>query len=289
MTDVALSGVLDVPADAYHADTLTDRPSLSASIAHVLVSRSPKHAWTAHPKLNPDYAPTDDAKFDVGTLVHSLLLDQSREVAVIPADDWRTKAAKEARDEARAAGLVPLLERQWTEVEAMVLAVREQFGQHTAQPPLLADGKPERTLVWDEDGVACRARLDWLRDDLTAIEDLKTTTRSADPDSFSRSLYGLGYDLKAAFYIRAVQAVAGVTPLFRWIVAETTAPYAVSVVSPAPALLEIANAKVDYALALWRKCVQTGEWPAYRQDVAYAEPPAWVEMQWLEREAREAA
>jgi hypothetical protein len=139
----ALTGVLDVPADAYHDDTLTDRPSLSASIAHVLVSRSPKHAWTAHPKLNPEFERTDEAKFDVGTLVHSLLLDQSREVAVIPADDWRTKAAKEARDEARAAGLVTLLERQWTEVEAMVLAVREQIGQHTAQPPLLADGKPE--------------------------------------------------------------------------------------------------------------------------------------------------
>jgi hypothetical protein len=286
---VLAPGIHDVPADAYHADTVNDRPSLSASIAHALVSRSPKHAWTAHPKLNPDYKRTDEAKFDVGTLVHSLLLDQSREVAVIPADDWRTKDAKAARDEARAAGLVPLLERQWTEVEAMVVAVRQQLDEHTAQPPLLADGKPERTLVWDEDGVACRARLDWLRDDLTVIEDLKTTSRSADPDTFSRNLYGLGYDLKAAFYIRAVQAVSGVTPMFRWIVVETTPPYALSVVSPAPSLLTIANARVDFALALWRKCVEENEWPAYRQEVAYAELPSWAEMRWLEQEAREAA
>jgi hypothetical protein len=258
-------------------------PSLSASLAHVLVTRSPLHAWVQHPRLNPDFVATDEAKFDVGTVCHSLLLDNSRQVAIIDADDWRSKAAQAARDEARAAGKTPLLRQQWNSVETLVRAIGDQLGSHHAEPPLLEDGKPERTLVWEEDGVACRARLDWLRDDLAAVDDLKTTGRSARQDEFSRNLYSLGYDLKAAWYLRGVEAVTGERPAFRWIVAETSPPYAVSVVTATPEVLEVGAAKCEYALALWRECMATDDWPAYVPFVSpAAPPPPWERSRWLD-------
>ena len=40
-------GIYDTSAEMYHADTLADdeRPSLSASIANILLTSSPRHAW----------------------------------------------------------------------------------------------------------------------------------------------------------------------------------------------------------------------------------------------------
>lgn len=281
--------VLSISAAKYHQGNLADVPMLSASIARILIAQSPKHAWTAHPKLNPDYEPTVAEKFDVGTCAHSILLEGEASVVVVDAPDWRTNAAKDERDAARAAGQTPLLLKDFAAVERMCEAVKAQLGALAVTPPLFTDGKPEQTLVWDEDGVGCKARLDWLRDDRAAIDDLKTTTRSANPETFSRTIFSTGYEVQAAWYLRGLKAVTGADAEFRFVVAETSPPYAVSVLSLAPSALELANAKVDWALATWRRCLEQDNWPAYPTRVAYAEPPGWAEAQWMAFEGREVA
>lgn len=282
-------GIHDLSAEQYHADP-SDTPSLSASIANVLLTHSPAHARAAHPKLNPTYARKEEQKFDVGTAAHALLLQGVSVVDICDYPDWRSGAAKEARDLARTHGRIPLLTDQWTEVEAMTTSVSAQLAALNIEPPLFTAGQPEQTLVWDENGVACRARLDWLHDDHGCIDDLKTTSRSANPETWCRStLWSIGADVQAAFYTRGLTAVTGafVPATFRWAVCETTPPYAVSVISLSPAALELANAKVDYALALWKRCLETDTWPGYPTDICFAEPLPWMEAQWLEREARE--
>lgn len=281
-------GILDISADAYHADPCP-QPSLSASICRVLTTSSPAHARVAHPRLNPDYQRQEEERFDVGTASHALLLEGEAAIQVIDAPDWRTTAAREAREEARRNRKIPLLAHVLGDVEAMVAATRAQLDLIDADPALFTDGKPERTLVWEEDGVWCRARLDWLRDDYAAVDDFKTTSRSANPEQWSRTIFGAGYDVQAAMYTRAVQAVAGVDAVFRLCVQETFPPYALSVVSLAPDAMALAEAKVERAIATWRECLATGVWPAYPRRVCWAELPGWAESQWLEREAREAA
>lgn len=176
-------GIHTLSAADYHRDLIDDkRPSLSASIAHILTTSSPKHAWTAHPKLNPDWQPREEEKFDIGKAAHALLLEGEAAVRVIPFDDWRTNAAKDEREAARAEGRIPLLAKHWEGVEAMRAAAYGQLEGLDVQPTLFTDGKPEQTLVWEDNGVLCRARLDWLRTDLTAIDDLKTTSASANPE-----------------------------------------------------------------------------------------------------------
>lgn len=287
----AVARILDIPAEQYHADPC-DRPSLSASMAAILCTQSPAHARAAHPRLNPNYTRTEEAKYDTGTAAHALLLQGIDHAQVLDFPDWRTNAAKEARDLARADGRIPMLAAQWDDVQAMVAATRSQLDLIDAQPPLFTDGKPEQTLVWEEDGVTCRARLDWLRDDQEAIDDFKTTSRSANPEGWTRStLYNIGADIQVAMYLRGLQAVTDKitdkNPEFRYCIQETYPPYALSVVSLGPAALELANAKVDYALGVWKRCLEADEWPAYPTRVCFAEPPAWLESQWLEREARE--
>lgn len=282
--------ILDLPADDYHADQVADVPTLSCSIAKLLCGYSPLHAWTAHPKLNPGYARKEDAKFDVGTAAHALLFHGEPGVEVIDAKDWRTAEARLARDTARAAGRLPMLPDQWAETQTMVAAAREQLAELDIDPLPFTGGKAEQTIVWEEDGgVICRARLDWLRDDRTVVDDLKTSSRSANPDTFTRSIFQMGYDVQVAAYTRAVERTTGVTPEFRFVAVETTPPYALSVVGLGPAALTIAGKKWRYAVDTWRRCLERDEWPGYPQQIAYAELPAWEEAAWLERELREVA
>ena len=279
-----MSEPLTIPAEAYHAGT-DDTPRLSASIAHILCTQSPLHAWTAHPGLNPHYVRDEDPKFDVGRVAHSMLLEGDDIVYVCQYDSWRSNEAKEAREYARSIGRVPLLAHHSADVAHMVLAVREQLATHEADPPLFSQGKPEQTLLWEEDGVALKARLDWLRDDLATTDDLKTTGRSANPDAYARALYGVGGDVQCAMYRRAVEKVTGERPLFRWAVVETSPPYALSVITPGADVLALGEAKVEWAIKRWRRCMESGEWLGYGTDVHVAELPSWEEARWLAREA----
>ena len=279
------TGIHDITQRDYHADKITDVPTLSASIAACLINQSPRHAWTQHPKLNPDYRDEQKDAFDLGTIVHQLLLEgHTDSLVAVDAADWRSKAAQEERDAAYAAGLTPILVKHLPRIKEMVDAAARQLAEHHADPPLLSDGKPEQCLVWEEPGgVVCRSLVDWLRDDIAAIDDVKTTSRSADPERFTRNLYGLGYDLKAAFYLRGVKQLTGLEPEFRWIAIETSPPYALSVVSPGPDVLAVAADKVVAAIERWRDCLERDYWPAYPLEVCYAELPSWEEARWLAR------
>lgn len=288
MTDPA--GILTLTPEQYHADPAAT-PSLSSSIATILCTQSPAHAWQAHPKLNPDLEREHKDQFDLGTTAHAILLEGKNVVEVVDAKDWRTDAAKAAREEIRSRGKIALLPHTVSSVWAMVAAAREQLEAHAAAPPLFVEGKAEQTLIWEEPGgVVCRALFDWLHDDYTAIDDYKTTSRSggANPESWSRSLFSMGADVQAAFYLRGLRREidVGVEPVFRWAVQETVPPYALSVVSPGPGVLEIAGRKVQHAIDLWRKCLASDEWPAYPTEVCYAELPPWEEARWLALEER---
>lgn len=275
----------DLTASDYHADQLDpERPSLSASLACTLIQKSPAHAYTQHPRLNHEYvAPPAKKEWDLGTVVHSLLLEGTDNVEVIEGyDDWKKQAPKDAAEFARSQGKVPMLRKEWDQASAIVDAAREELACWELDPPLLSDGVAEQPLAWEEDGVLCRCKPDWRRNDSTAVDDVKTTSRGADPEYFARkTVYEHGYDLRAAMYLRGIRAVTGVDARWRWIVVETKPPFVVSVVSPSEQMLAVGNAKLDLALATWRECLASGLWPAYGREVFTAEPPAW-ELRWLD-------
>lgn len=273
--------LLTVPASVYHADEVTDGPTLSASVAKVLLNQSPRHAWTKHPRLNPDYKRDDDPKYDVGNIFHAVFLEGRDVVEPLAFTDWRTNVAKEMREEARAAGKIPLLTAQWQEVQAMLNAVRAQLPMLAIE--MFTDGQPEVPVTWEDDGVTCRALIDWLRDDYTAIHDVKTTSRSADPESWKRTLFSIGADVQVAMNKRAVRAATGVDPDFVFLVCETQPPYAIKPVRLAASALAVAEDKVNWALKTWRQCLESGDWPAYDGDVYEVEVFPWDEARWLEK------
>ena len=266
--------VVQMSADAYHADP-APVPSLSNSVANVLLSRSPYHAWLAHPKLNPNYKSDESSRFDLGSAAHAVLLEgDSTKICVVDAADWRTKAAKEQRDQARENGLLPILAKHDFAVKEMVKAAKAFIAQSELSG-IFDQGKPEQTLMWKEGTTHCRSRLDWLTDDHKIILDYKTTD-SAAPEAFIRQIGRMGYDLQSAFYTCGVTAATGTIPKFVFLVQEIEAPYACSLVSLSNAYFELALEKYKAAARLWRECLDSGKWPAYPTRICYAEPPAWA-------------
>lgn len=284
-------GIYDMPADRYHRDPCPE-PSLSSSIAKLICLSSPAHAREAHPRLNPDAVNDEAEHLDIGTAAHAVLLEGQAAVTIIDANDFRTNAAKEARDAARAEGRTPLLAKKWADVQKMVAAAREQLELHRdGGAKMFSVGEPERTLIWQEDGVWCRARLDWLRPDPTpiaqwAVDDYKSTSATANPDVWTRTLFSNGFDLQAAWYLRGLKILTGYDGTFRFAVQETFPPYALAVVALGPDAMTIAEKKCLYALEVWRTCQEEKEWMGYPRRTCHASLPAWHESWWLERESR---
>jgi len=267
--------LLDISADEYHADH--NGPTLNATVAKSLLLETPAHAKQKHPRLADSYVVRHTDAMDEGTALHQMLLGDDR-CDIHEYDSFRTGYAKQARDASRAAGRVPLLRSKWDDITILGDSLKAQVAAFPIDPPLFVDGMAEQTIVWDEGDVGCRARLDWLRTDYRCIDDLKKA-RTAQPRQFHRAMFALGYDIQAAFYIRACKAAFGVEPVFRWVAIEPEPPYALSVHVLSPAALRSANDKVDLALEIWSECLTSGVWPAYPQTVQVVELPAWMQAQ----------
>src|SRR5258708_191113 len=111
MSDFLGAGLhYDVPAHIYHADC-SPEPSLTQSIAKILLNYSPAHARHAHPRLNPDHEPDDSTKYDIGNIAHRLILGLGRELEIVPGDDWvkDRKAKSLMREDARLRNVLAVL------------------------------------------------------------------------------------------------------------------------------------------------------------------------------------
>lgn len=264
-------------------------PALSASIAKILLASSPLHAWTAHRLLNPDFEREDKESFDLGTVAHSIMLEGESAAIVLDFADWRKSEAKSARDEAYAARKTPILRKHWERVQLMVAAGRAQLAAHKEARDAFVDGEPEVLIEWlDDRGVRCKGRLDWITPTRNRIFDYKGTDASAAPDSVARMAISQGWDVQACFYLRGIRKIHGIDAQFFFPVQETFPPYALSVVGMGPDMLWAGEKKVQRAIDIWARCLDSGVWPGYLNEVIYPQLPKWEEERILEMEMREA-
>lgn len=273
-----------MPAAAYHADP-APQPSLSSSIAQILLRESPRKAWFSHPKLNPDFREEHDEKFDLGTAAHAALLEGSSGIEVIDPenypsktgsipDGWTNNAIRAARDSARAQGKTPLLKRHYDGVRYMVDAAREFIAASEIEE-YWNDAESEVTAVWQERDVWMRCRFDRLHTGRKVIMDYKTT-ESASPEPFSRLLVRMGYHIQSAFYRRAVRALGYDNPHFVFVAQSVDQPHECSLHACDQALVAIADAEVDRAIDIWQSCLTTGKWPSYGGRIHYAMPTSYM-------------
>jgi hypothetical protein len=273
---------------AYHADEVGhEKPSLSNSMAKLILDKSPYHAWFNHPRLG-GHRPEPSKVLDDGSAAHAVLFGMEHELMVLPFDDYKTKLAQGAKQEAYLAEKIPVLEHRYAELQEMTALARLFLESNEELGGIrLADGAAEETLAWMEgEVVPCRSRLDWISADRTLIIDYKTTKASAKPAVWSKQMFSLSYDLQARFYQRANEMTGG-PPLARFVdfVQENTEPYACALASLDPAGWAFAEDRRKEALAIWGRCLKTGIWPCYSPRIHYLSPPVWAQMAWAERVA----
>ena len=266
-----------VDAANYHADPCI-APSLTASIAWVLVNQSPLHAWSQHPRFGGSpSAPT--VATERGDLMHALLLGRGKELEIIRADDYKTVAAREARDAARAAGRVPVLEERYADAES---ACRIITGRLDELDVKLNPKKSEIGMLWldrtsDGSDVQCRA----LIDNFTSPTeyDVKTIGR-ATREAITAAITDYGAHVQRAAYRRGLELnYPNIAKRLqqRLLFVETSPPFDVVPVRLSAAFIELGETLWQRALDTWSACVREEYWPGVlgEDDVMIADAPAW--------------
>lgn len=251
-------------SEYFSADLAMGTLSSSGSKKLLPPSMPAKFDWA---RRNPQ--PPRDV-FDFGKVAHALVLgDQGARIVPLPYDDWRKKEAQERRDEVRATGATPVLEKDYETAQAMAEAVKA----HKLAGPLLSrPGKPEQTIIWRDtsSGVLLRRRLDWLPNVVAGrrliLGEYKTTV-CAHRDIFTNHVENYGYLLDLAFSVEAArQAGLDEDPGFVYIAQEKDAPYLVNVISANELDLTIGRNLMRIAINVFAECTKTGDWYGFNRD-----------------------
>lgn len=266
------AGIYDMPDAEYRAD-----PALSCSEARRILEAPAKYRHDRDARVEQH-----TKAFDLGKAAHTLVLGAGVDVVVVQADDWKKKAAQEARDEAYATGRTPLLAREW----AVVCDMRDAIACHPVAGPLLdpARGAPEQSLFWTDPrtGVDLRARLDWLPatppTGRLIIPDLKTTV-DASARAFGKSAASYDYHMQAAFYMAGAATLLDVDPAFVFIAIEKSPPHLVHVMELDSDALAIGRDRIRRAIDVYVACTESGVWPGYPLEVSTASLPRWAGME----------
>lgn len=282
-------GLHRISAAEYHADPCP-RPSLSSTLARKLLSRSPLHAWTACPRLNPDWVSEDRKTFDIGRAAHREMLGAGGDYAVIPEDVLAsngaasTKEAKAFIAECREAGITPLKEDEADAIRTMAAIARHRLA---GMGIVLDPGRSELVALAEIGGCPVRAMLDNLPE-RGPVYDFKTA-ENASPEGARRAAESYGWDVQAAHYLDTVEAATGERRRFRFVVQEKEPPYEVGVYELHDAESDDADWMLDArhkaaeARAIWSECLRTGVWPGYPPMVAVLGAASYYRAKWADR------
>lgn len=256
--------IITMESDAYHADP-TPTPSLSAGMINDILLAPAKCRENSR-RLNPAYVEEDDAgRFTIGSVSHVIFLEPhefNAKVVVVDAADWRSKLAREAREDAKAHGMTAILTHQM----ARVHAAREAFLANRFVAGAFADGRTEQSMFWLHPTLKiwCRARPDFIHNGGLHLNDYKATA-NANPEEFGRHAWNMGYHRRAAWYLEGYECVTGKRPEHYWFVnQEVKAPYLTSVVELDMSALEAGRIENEHAARIFTRCLERNDWYGYR-------------------------
>ncbi len=281
----------DMDSATYFSDPAPE-PSLSQSIAKILLDHSPLHARLEHPRLCTPAVGEDetDEKYvkaqAIGNAAHKIILGRGKEIDILQFDNFRTKEAKLARDLAEKAGRVVILEKHMTNAEQMVAAALSQIERHEANLTF-QEGSGEVAIICDANGIWLRSLVDWLGHDLRRCDDYKSGGVSVAPHVIGLRMVDQGWDIQAAMQEHILDVLdprgAG-RRKHRFVAQENSPPYALTICEMSEAVMTMGRKKLQRAIDLWRTCIEADHWPGYVNRVIIPEYPGWQETRWLNRE-----
>lgn len=260
---------IGIPAADYHAIE-----ALSASGAKLLL-RSPAHYLAAR---NTPREPSTAMR--LGTIVHALTLEHDtfhNEFAVMPKFDKRTTVGKKAVEqfEEEHKGKTVVDEQVYDKAYAIMQSIQK----HPIAAEGLTGGNAEVSLLWDQYGLPCKARVDYMTG--SAIFDIKTC-QDASPEGFAKQVAAFQYHVQAAHYAAGFREVVGwELDRFVFIAVESEAPHAVGVYTLDARSLQSGRTLMQRAASAYRVALeQASDAPAiYSHDVVEISVPSWAQIE----------
>lgn len=269
-------------------ETYKQIDALNSHSAGTLMDVSPYHFWYEKEHPEPPSAP-----MKLGTLVHDLILEPDKiEYRVLPKDgNKKTSLGKRLLvesycrwmemdppfSEQKAEGKI--LDEQLKVLESafamtpwytiseddigMGERIRENLfkNSETAQA-LFADGKPEVTALWEDQGCKKKARCDWVPEGHEIILDLKSIDCASYDDCY-RAVQRFGYDYQGAWYREAGRATGLGDRAFVLLFFERKAPFQSRFFHFLREDLDKAAHRNQIASARYVKAKQSGRWESY--------------------------
>jgi hypothetical protein len=151
---------------------------------------------------------------------------------------------------------------------------------HPAAATLLTGGYREITAYWEdkETGLPCRARPDYLNDDMSLVADLKTCA-SAAPGAFSRAVNQYRYHVQDGWYRDGLKVLGCPVEHFAFICVENTPPHAVACYVLEPSAVDLGRELYRRDLKTYAICKQENRWPGYSEEIETLRLPNWAYKQ----------
>lgn len=270
-----------MPIEVYHSDCC-DGPSISSSGLREIAPPEgcPLKFWDTS-YLNPNRAEEEPKEhFSLGHAVHTLLLGEDGfrdKFVVLPEEypDYKTKAAREWRDEQIAAGKHVLRRDALENIVGMAerVANDQTFVDHLR-------GRVERSLFYRDrkTGVWVKARPDSIPAD-TIVADLKTTTDASERGCLN-AIKKYNYHQQMASISTAIEQITGTrTTDHVLLFIETKRPWAYNIKPVDNQYIWYGERQNRAALDIFAECMKTGFWPTYYGSGYTASPSDYFEKQ----------
>lgn len=242
------------------------RKELNYSLAKIIIRKSARHA------VEEQSLPFKK-QINFGSIEHATLLGKGQKAVLIQADNYRTKQAQMDRDNAISNGLIPLLPHEYEEVIACATEITRQL----EEKEISLEGLTEQSMIWEDDGVACKGRMDLFQPaPIHEITEMKFTEWPLTESSLRKLIRQQGYDIQAATYTSGIHIITGELPAFKWIFCEMKPPYQIRRVNLTDTMRLVGMQKWDRARNTWKTCLESGVWSGYGDDLDLE--PDWWEL-----------
>lgn len=233
----------------YHSD----KSHLSSSSLKMLL-KEPERFYEEH-ILGIKKPQEQNNNFDDGTLVHLMLLEPEKidtDVAIFPG----LRKAGGAFEEFKVAneGKLIVSAAQYMRCQKWAQSAKE----HKVAMELLANGKPEHTMLSKILDVPVKMRADYIVEG-SYIVDVKTTSAPTGSDMFRATIAQYCYDLSAALYAQIAYDNLKSLHQFYWLVLSKNDGKC-AVYEASSDTLAAGSAMVTQAIVKYKQCIDTNLW-----------------------------
>lgn len=249
-----VDGLNDVSNKLYHED----RKYLSSSVLKTVLESLAKYHSEYILGLKQPYSQSTQSNFDVGSLIHSLILEPH---LVDSSYNWfmgMRKAGTEY-ETFMANRINPNLPSISVSQSLIAQSCFEAYKKLPAAVNLIKNGFAEQTICGTLHGVPIKTRFDWINVEAGYIADVKSTSYGSDVETFKATCDSFKYQLSAALYTAMAEQHYGKKFDFYYIVVSKKEKTC-DVYKTSPTTMKKGKAKVKEACEKYLKAKETNIW-----------------------------